>query len=397
MTTDVKTNALPALRDWRGFVGSVKPEDYVLTDEQRAMLPLYRDKYMKNTNNCDPMTEEDKRICTEAVMELYVLAELPLPKAVVFVESPLVLRYAAGYAGSWWWQKRRVEQPKVNDVVVADASLSTEKPEREGCNEWYYIPWLNQLGNMDIVPQDWGHECARSVYRMWQGGNTWSGFLAYAAFFLEQASLDIDWAKFHPWRELGELSGPRAVHDDYVMISDRPAELHLDENGNPHCETGPHVRWRDGSRLYCIHGTRVPAWIVEYPEQITVDSIMKETNAEIRRIMIDRFGLKNDGGADWYNQAFARQRGRIGATKLIAHAKVVDETVDEIGNPLKLYRLEVPGDEAIVMVRLVNSTPEPDGSHREYFGRVPPTITSAFEARNWRCYLGKDARFEVQT
>lgn len=41
------------------------------------------------------------------------------------------------------------------------------------------------------------------------------------------------------------------------------------------------------------------------------------------------------------------------------------------------------------MVKVVNSTPEPDGSYKDYFLRVPPTITTAHEAVAWT--FGKTA------
>jgi hypothetical protein len=39
--------------------------------------------------------------------------------------------------------------------------------------------------------------------------------------------------------------------------------------------------------------------------------------------------------------------------------------------------------EPIVMVVVTNSTPEPDGHHRKYFLRVPPTMRTAREAVAW--------------
>ncbi len=35
------------------------------------------------------------------------------------------------------------------------------------------------------------------------------------------------------------------------------------------------------------------------------------------------------------------------------------------------------------MVKVVNSTPEPDGSFKDYFLRVPPTCQTALEAVAW--------------
>jgi hypothetical protein len=53
---------------------------------------------------------------------------------------------------------------------------------------------------------------------------------------------------------------------------------------------------------------------------------------------------------------------------------------DEFG---RLYRKPLNDDEDIVMVRVNNSTPEPDGSIKEYFLRVPPDTKTAHEAVAW--------------
>jgi hypothetical protein len=40
-------------------------------------------------------------------------------------------------------------------------------------------------------------------------------------------------------------------------------------------------------------------------------------------------------------------------------------------------------EEPVTYVEVVNSTPEPDGTRRTYFLRVPPTVQSAREAVAW--------------
>jgi hypothetical protein len=68
---------------------------------------------------------------------------------------------------------------------------------------------------------------------------------------------------------------------------------------------------------------------------------------------------------------------------------------DEYG---KLWRLDQRDDEAIVMVEVVNSTAEPDGSFRDYWLRVPPTIKTAREAAAWTFDIpAKDYAPAIQT
>ena len=98
--------------------------------------------------------------------------------------------------------------------------------------------------------------------------------------------------------------------------------------------------------------------MIEQAEILTKDRILKEANAEVRRVMIERLG----------NEKFLK----------LAGAKSIHQ--DRCGN---LYRIELPGDEPLVAVEVVNSTPEPDGHFKRYFLRVPPNITRAKDAVAW--------------
>lgn len=125
--------------------------------------------------------------------------------------------------------------------------------------------------------------------------------------------------------------------------------LHASEG--PACDT-------DVEPIYFLHGVIVPDKAVLAPELITVDEIWCEHNSETRRILLDRYGL-------------ARFVADSGAEKI---------QEDELG---ELYRVELPDDEPLVMVKVLNTTPEPDGTHKPYFLRVPPTTTTAMAAVAW--------------
>jgi hypothetical protein len=60
------------------------------------------------------------------------------------------------------------------------------------------------------------------------------------------------------------------------------------------------------------------------------------------------------------------------------NAKVLHE--DDYG---KLWRAELAGDEPLVLVEVLNATPERDGSFRNYMLRVPPEVRTAREAVAW--------------
>lgn len=52
--------------------------------------------------------------------------------------------------------------------------------------------------------------------------------------------------------------------------------------------------------------------------------------------------------------------------------------------------IQLVGDEDVVMVEVINSTPEPDGTSHTYWLRVPPTTRTAKEGVAWTFGLHAD-------
>ena len=138
------------------------------------------------------------------------------------------------------------------------------------------------------------------------------------------------------------------------MVCERPRELHRDEQGRLHYASGPAVAWGDGWGVHSWHGTRVPADIIERPESITVKRIEEERNAELKRIMIDRYGM----------------------ARYVRDAKfdVVDADTDPLGQPRRLLRRD-----DVVVVELTNSTIDADGTRRVYHIPVEPELRPLLE------------------
>ncbi len=150
----------------------------------------------------------------------------------------------------------------------------------------------------------------------------------------------------------------RFESDGIVFASDRPAALAIDSQGRLHNEGGAALDYGDGFRLFAIHGVRVEEELVLHPQRITVERIENENNVEVRRVLIALYGnaryLKDSGAALVHQDA----RG-------------------------KLWRKQRADDADLVMVEVVNSTPELDGSARSYLLRVPPDTRTASAAVAW--------------
>jgi hypothetical protein len=163
-----------------------------------------------------------------------------------------------------------------------------------------------------------------------------------------------------------------------VVFSERPVAIHFDDNHRLHHTTELAVEYPDGWGVYAIRGMRVPDFVIKEPEKITAYHINREQNAEVRRVMIERMG--------W--DRFLKE---FNATKI--HS-------DDFGT---LYRCEMPkaserralmpwgemrstwdpNEEDVYLVKVINSTPEPDGHVKEYILRVPPSIRRAREGVAW--------------
>jgi hypothetical protein len=212
--------------------------------------------------------------------------------------------------------------------------------------------------------------CAKNWWRMYQGGNMWSAWTCYLSAFRDVLGLNLpEHEKYAVWEACAEVAGFRVMHDDFCIVSDRPEVLTIDEQSRPHNASGPSHRWRDGWALYHWHGVRIEhekRHIIEAPHLITVAEIDAETNAEIRRVMIDRYGP-------------ARYVTDSGST--VVHELPADHELFGL-RTARLLKKVVPDDEPIIYVDLLNSTPEPDGSVKRYMLRVDPNAYSGEAAKN---------------
>jgi hypothetical protein len=183
-----------------------------------------------------------------------------------------------------------------------------------------------------------------------------AGWLSFYKFFREVCSLDSQTEKLRGLWELSESAGWAIPHAEICWVSERHHILARDARGRLHSLTGPACAYPDGWAIYAVHGVRVPEYIVERPQEITVAKIDAEPNAEIRRVMTDRYG-------------YARYIRDSGAE--VIHALPDNYYVRGLQGA-KLYRKARPDDSDIVMIAVKNSTPEPDGSIKDYLLRVEP-------------------------
>lgn len=216
--------------------------------------------------------------------------------------------------------------------------------------------------------------------QFWVGGWWWGG--AYTSFFREVCGLEPPaglWERGLAYEATMEAACWWYPHSDFVLVCERPAAIHRDlarpgvDRGwgshRLHNDAGPAVHWADGWGVYAVHGVRIPfkqRHIVDAPQTITAAEIEAERNAEIRRVMIDRYGPAR----------YVADSGSI-----VVHELPADHAMQGL-RTARLLRKEVPDDEPLIYVDLLNSTPEPDGTVKRYMLRVDPNAYGGDAARN---------------
>ena len=151
--------------------------------------------------------------------------------------------------------------------------------------------------------------------------------------------------------ELSRSAGPVVVLANEVVISERPLSAHSSTMPGDLIQNAvrPSPRRRAGRVRW--HGVRVEPWLIRSPSGSPSQRSTRTRNAEVRRVMIERFG--------------SERLIREGNAELVQEDGTGGSGAGELG---RLWNVEEP----IVMVEVLNSTPEPDGSRKTYFLRVPP-------------------------
>jgi len=363
-----------------------------LTAEERVRLAAHTAQWIAiamRTDPCDPIE------LTRAIQDLYRVSGLAAPR-VVIVPSPLVMALAGGIASAWWRMQAEIATraatydatdaatyaatavatraatatatstatsaaidaaTSIATAVATDAATFAATREWLGplIERWVGYPWFEET-QVEI----------RMWPRRYQGGNMWASWECYLTAMRDVLGLRLpEHRAYDAWERAARHGGFRYLHPQFCLVSDFPSILSIDDRHRPHSDHGPSHQWRDGWALWHWHGVRVDQYVIEQPERITVADITTETNAEVRRVKIERMG-------------YARYLAEVRAT-------VVDELPADY--PVKGLRsarlLQVASDpEPLVLLECLNATLEPDGTQKRYLLSIDPHAYDGQAAHN---------------
>jgi hypothetical protein len=214
-----------------------------LTKEQSLIHDEYRARYFRAGWSTEP---SDRKTAEEAIVGLYACMKKPAPRFIWF-DSP---HAAVDYI--YLKKNKRV-------------SLS-------GTDGQLDVPW--------VAYYDFGRVLKHDVYKE-----------------EHNAQLDL-------WIKLSTSTGVCYPYSKVCLMTERPEVALHDEAERLHCDTGPALKFRDGNKLYAIHGLAIHGMAddgckkgvvslgeiaVERPWDMTLGMIEQNSNAELRAIMQDRW------------------------------------------------------------------------------------------------------------
>jgi len=192
-----------------------------------------------------------------------------------------------------------------------------------------------------------------------------AAWLSFYDFMEEVVGLDCI-KPLHGLMKIAQSAGWWWAFDELAIMSERPCQLHRDAQNRLHNETGVAIQYPDGWGLYSWHGVTIKEAVIMDPKSLSPDIIKAEVNIEVRRIMIERYGVGD------YLHGIKAEIVQMDATTALG------------GAPRML--LKEPGENGL---RYLCAT---DGStERVYFMSVPPTVNTCKEAHEAISGISEDA------
>jgi len=161
--------------------------------------------------------------------------------------------------------------------------------------------------------------------------------------------------------ELAKSAGWWISHAGICWVAERYRVIHAQPDGRGHCTTGPALEFVDGSKIYLQNGIVLPGVVVSHPERITLETIVKETNQEIRTLMM---------------KALSPERlMQVLGSKLVSSDSFGELRESSLAERDQTFRIR--------FIKVKNGTVEPDGTRKDYILTVPLSIETCEQGVAW--------------
>lgn len=332
--------------------------DIQITPDQEKHFPEYIEKWTKIAYDCSEFDLDKAKL---SLKEAYTLAGFPKPAIILDAGSPF---------------EALVKAFKIFGIIERLGLLATTddypKPGSPGYED-SVDRVMSEFKDTDMTIGKDDEEAFKKFKNdhsyAFIYGQLDAHYLSFFDFYREVCKQKEQTDPVMGLMKYAQQAGWALVYRDLAIICNRPLHMKFDDRQRPHALDDYCIKFRDGWGVAAIHGITVQPRFVLDPASLTVQDIEQERNAEVSRVLLDKYGFER----------FIKD----------SKAELIDHGRDEYEFPIALYRKNMGQDEALAMVELTNTTPEPPdsehpkGYHKRYMLRVPPDINSAIEARNW--------------
>jgi hypothetical protein len=366
---------------------SLPTEVTALTAEQTAALSRYRARWAAIRRSTQPA---DRSAAEEGARLAYHAAGFAPPDRVVWCESPVALSNLARHAS-------RADGANVKTAVVDRLRRQVAALVRRRVHA-RVLAAVERAANSadalaaaaaDAVIEGAAHDNASLLARYRRSdplswSDIWRALLGREGFrYIAAGQPTLSWlgtyeylrnvlglrSETEPLCGLTQLAlnaGWLQPHQQTCWLAERPDLLRGDASDRLHDAGGPALRFPDGWSVWAWKGVEIPGWMIERPDEITLEKIDGASNVQVRRCMIE---------------IMTPQR----YVALGGAARVAE---DETG---VLWRKRWMASDAWAAVEVINATAEPDGTRKHFFLQVPAHLQTAREAVAWTYGLRPNA------
>jgi hypothetical protein len=331
-----------------------------LTESQRSKFSQYVSDWTQIGLCTEPLDWEEAKC---AVSHAYKCADLEAPKIFIRLRSPLEGVIGAHFL-SVGASVRDSVRDSVGDSVWASVGDSVWASVRAsvGASVWDSVRASVWDGVRASVRASVWDSVWDQVNKAGYGQHD-ASWLAFCRYFRDEASLDCC-RKLDGLTDTAKSCGWWWPFKGAVIITDRHNSVRRDERGRLHNSNGPSVTYPDGGvfELYAWHGLRVSKSVICDP--VTIERIESEQNAEIRRVLVERFGQ----------------------ARYVKESNAVKVQSDDFGT---LYRKDQAGDEPIFMVNVICPT-----TGREYMLGIDPSAYGGLAGKQAKAAVASTWRDE---
>lgn len=222
-----------------------------LTPEQEAMMPVYRDKWIKIGLQTETYDVSDEKL-RQMVDAVYAAGNMPPPRFITRVVCPVEAAKVAAY-----YQE--------NDIPE-DGKIDVSK-----------LPDTNNMPSFGYGQHD-------------------ASWMAFYEFFRDVVGLKEETQQLVPLIELSKHVGWWVPMENLCVVCERPIQVLLNDRNVAHGDGKPAIAYRNGFSVWAWNGLRFPEdlgkkWLGTPVEELDLSEVLKITDVNQRAAVINRVGM----------------------------------------------------------------------------------------------------------